>query len=667
MIRTSNHDLRSQVCRHRRCVGCFSFLVLLMGTFAAIPVMANPITPAEDGTGTIVTPNGNRFDIHGGSLSQDGANLFQSFQQFGLDSGQSANFLSLPSIRNILGRVVGGDPSIIHGLIQVTGGNSNLFLMNPAGIVFGSTATLNVPAAFTATTATGIGFSENSWFNAFGENDYQSLIGTPSQLAFDYTQSAAIVNSANLVVREGQNLTLLGGSVTNKGELTAPSGTITIAAVPGENLLRISQDGHLLSLEISPQSHADGQAMPIRIQDLPAMLTGNGGYVLNQGELSTTGSHQGGNINVAGRVVENRGQIQANGNNGGTIRIDTKNLLDAGAIRANGSAGNGGEIQANYSGTVIQTASAQTEAKGTNRGGLIEFNGNANTVLTTSGTLDVTGEVGGKVHLFGQDLRLLAARVDATGNKAGGEILVGGNYQGQTQGALNAQNTFVNHASILTADARTTGNGGKVVVWSDQQTDFYGSITAKGGSLAGSGGLMEVSSKNQLTFGGMANASAANGQAGQLLLDPKNITIDESDNAGLFQLFDPNPSTGNQFGYRTAVLSNGNIVVSSPFDDLVAQNAGVVYLFNANTGALLGSINGANPDDLFGERPITVLPNGNYVSRNLWADIDGKMNAGTVILANGSTGAEVGRISGANEHDNFGNTPVIALPNSNYQ
>lgn len=384
----------------RRCVGWFSFLVPLMGTFAAIPVMANPIIPASDGTGTIVTPNGNRFDIHGGFLSQDGANLFQSFQQFGLDSGQIANFLSNPSIRNILGRVVGGDPSIIHGLIQVTGGNSNLFLMNPAGIVFGSTATLNVPAAFTATTASGIGFSENNWFNAFGENDYQSLIGTPSQFAFDYTQSAAIVNSANLAVREGQNLTLLGGSVTNKGELTAPSGTITVAAVPGENLLRINQEGHLLSLEISPQSHADGQAMPIRMQDLPAMLTGNGGYVLNQGELSTTGSHQGGNINVAGRVVENRGQIQANGNNGGTIRIDTKNLLDASAIRANGSAGNGGEIQANYSGTVIQTASAQTEAKGTNRGGLIEFNGTANTVLTTSGTLDVTGEVGGKVHLL---------------------------------------------------------------------------------------------------------------------------------------------------------------------------------------------------------------------------------------------------------------------------
>jgi filamentous hemagglutinin family protein len=125
---------------------------------ATPPVLAQPITPAADGTGSVVTPNGNRFDIQGGTLSSDKTNLFHSFEKFGLDSGQIANFLSNPEIRNILGRVVGGEPSLINGLIQVTGGNSNLFLMNPSGIIFGSNAQLNVPAAFTATTATGIGF-----------------------------------------------------------------------------------------------------------------------------------------------------------------------------------------------------------------------------------------------------------------------------------------------------------------------------------------------------------------------------------------------------------------------------------------------------------------------------------------------------------------------------
>jgi filamentous hemagglutinin family protein len=106
----------------------------MTGMVAIAPAQAQPITPGVDGTGTIVTPGGNRFDIEGGTLSQDGANLFHSFQQFGLDANQSANFLSNPEIRNILGRVVGGDASIINGLIQLTGGNSNLFLMNPAGL-----------------------------------------------------------------------------------------------------------------------------------------------------------------------------------------------------------------------------------------------------------------------------------------------------------------------------------------------------------------------------------------------------------------------------------------------------------------------------------------------------------------------------------------------------
>ncbi len=83
------------------------------------PIQAQSITPA-DGTGTIVTPDGNRIDISGGSLSGDGSNLFHSFGKFGLSQGQIANFLSNPEIRNILAGVVGGEASLINGLIQVT-------------------------------------------------------------------------------------------------------------------------------------------------------------------------------------------------------------------------------------------------------------------------------------------------------------------------------------------------------------------------------------------------------------------------------------------------------------------------------------------------------------------------------------------------------------------
>src|SRR5579883_2804906 len=117
-------------------------------------VAAQSIQPANDGTNTIVnvpTNRPNQFNISGGT--QSGANLFHSFQQFSLSQNQSAVFVSNPQIQNILARIVGGSPSFINGLLQVAGGQSNLYLMNPAGILFGSNARLDVPASFTATTA----------------------------------------------------------------------------------------------------------------------------------------------------------------------------------------------------------------------------------------------------------------------------------------------------------------------------------------------------------------------------------------------------------------------------------------------------------------------------------------------------------------------------------
>ncbi len=248
-------------------------LLLLAGILAPSSTDAQSITPAADGTETMVTPDGNRFDIHGGTFSGDGANLFHSFEQFGLDSSQIANFLSNPTIQHIIGRVVGGDPSQINGLIQVMGGNSNLVLMNPAGWVLGSEAQINVPAAFTLTTATGVGFENGYWFNGLGENDYSNLSGTPSQFAFDSMQPGSIINAGNLEVLEGQTLTLLGGTVVNAGEIRAPGGTITIAAVPGKNRVRIRQSGHLLSLEIEAPRTVDGQLLSFTARDLPDLLT----------------------------------------------------------------------------------------------------------------------------------------------------------------------------------------------------------------------------------------------------------------------------------------------------------------------------------------------------------------------------------------------------------
>ncbi len=297
-------------------------LLLAVLPFAVLaqPCFAQPITPASDGTNTTINGIGNRFDITGGQLSGDRTNLFHSFSQFGLNSNQIANFLSNPNIQNILGRVVGGNPSIINGLIQVTGGSSNLFLMNPAGIVFGANASLNIPGSFTATTATGIGFGSN-FFNATGNNNYAALIGSPNSFAFTLSQSGAIANAANL--NAGENLTLLGGTVVNTGTLSAP-GQIILSAVPGENLVRLSQVGDALGLEFVPFGASNNPSSPstLSVLTLPQLLTGGSveratGLSVDRNGQVTLGSTnlpvRSGDV-VAGNILAGSALLSANQN-----------------------------------------------------------------------------------------------------------------------------------------------------------------------------------------------------------------------------------------------------------------------------------------------------------------------------------------------------------------
>ncbi|MBO1346409.1 MAG: CHAT domain-containing protein [Hormoscilla sp. GUM202] len=271
------------------CAACLLGSALALTT-NAIAAKAQPIVPADDGTGTQVTPKGNQLNIHGGQLSGDEANLFHSFEKFNLSEGQIANFLSNPNIRNILGRVTGGQVSIINGLIQVTGGNSNLFLLNPAGIIFGPNASLNVPAAFIPTTATGIRFGRLNWFNVSGENNWSDLVGNPDFLRFDRLNSrsrARFLQQRILRVMPGEALIL-----------ETPRGTIKFQKIPGENLVRITAKGSRLSLEIPLSDFYDSQ-LPIERpqQSLPELLTGgrvnrhaDKVRVNENGEIALTGS-----------------------------------------------------------------------------------------------------------------------------------------------------------------------------------------------------------------------------------------------------------------------------------------------------------------------------------------------------------------------------------------
>ncbi|MBP0022227.1 MAG: CHAT domain-containing protein [Cyanobacteria bacterium SBLK] len=412
-------------------------LLLLLGLCLYSPLaQASPIQANDN---TIVSKNGNLFNISGGDFSGDGSNLFHSFQEFGLDAGQIANFLSSPNIQNILGRVTGGNPSLINGLIQVIGGTSNLFLMNPAGIIFGENASLNILGDFTATTATGIGFG-NDWFNAFGKNHYQNLIGNPNQFAFDLMQHGEIINHGNLAVRTGQSLTFLGGSIINNGTLSAPDGQISVTSIPGENLVRISYENSLLSLEIIPPRDRE-----LRLVDLPRLLTGSEG------------------------------------------------------------------------------------------------------TTTISGTLSTEGDRGGEINILGDRIDLLNATINASGQLGGGNIFIGGDYQGGER-LYTASYTTIDANSSIYADAIASGDGGRAIVWADNFTEFYGEITVKGGTIAGDGGFTEVSGKQELLFNGWVDASATDGLAGTLLLDPKDIIIGSITNfAGITGDTYDAANTDNQF------------------------------------------------------------------------------------------------------------------------
>ncbi|MFN3239202.1 MAG: filamentous hemagglutinin N-terminal domain-containing protein, partial [Pseudomonadales bacterium] len=146
------------------------------------------------------------------------------------------------------------------------------------------------------------------------------------------------------------------------------------------------------------------------------------------------------------------------------------------------------------------------------------------------GSIDVTSEagVGGSVKMLGDRVGLFAeAEIDASGQLGGGEVLVGGDFQGKGS-TYTAERTTVDSGAQVKADATGLGDGGRVIIWADDTTRFSGSIFARGGLDGGDGGFAEVSGKSTLVFAGMAHLGATLGSSGSLLLDPQNITIQDS-------------------------------------------------------------------------------------------------------------------------------------------
>ena len=173
--------------------------------------------------------------------------------------------------------------------------------------------------------------------------------------------------------------------------------------------------------------------------------------------------------------------------------------------------------QLRHSGLIQATAA-------TSNGGKVSLRGQESADI--GGTITaIHGSQGGQVHATAGKVRLRSgAVIDVSAPAGGGEVLLGGGWQGKDARIANAAETSVEAGATVRADATEAGNGGTIVAWSDGATRMHGDLSARGGVEAGNGGQVETSG-HWLDMQGTVDTRAPNGQMGGLLLDPTNVFI----------------------------------------------------------------------------------------------------------------------------------------------
>ena len=303
------------------------------------------------------------------------------------------------------------------------------------------------------------------------------------------------------------------------------------------------------------------------------------------------------------------------------------------------TAENTGTINAN-GGQVLMTAAAASDM--------------INSVINTSGTIEAGSlvEQDGKIVLTGAGADItVSGTLDVSGEADGGEIKVGGDYKGGGDLA-KADTVTVTETAVLNADAGENGDGGTIIVWSDEATLSRGTYSVQGGSESGNGGLVETSSLEYLNVvGSTVYALAENGDAGDWLLDPLNILVSDTGDAYLPGTHDTTTNLDN-VTIDAATLNNGfaNIILAATnkitFNgELNLTGSGVGLTANAGGDIVVnagGTIRTNNGDVTFNaDNNITVNNSSTIFSRG--GDII--LNAGNTLSINsskiGSSGGDV--------------------------
>ena len=209
------------------------FLGSILGWCIISSPLVAQITP-DDTLGTEANTTDNVTEITGGT--ETNSNLFHSFQDFSVETGNTAFFNNDLEINNIIGRVTGNNLSTIDGLIRANG-NANLILINPKGISFGGNASLDIGGSFLGSTADSIIFEDGTVFNT--DLTAQPLLTVSTPVGLQLGQNSAEIQvsglangETNLAVNPGNTFALVGNGITfNGGMITAASGRIDLGSV----------------------------------------------------------------------------------------------------------------------------------------------------------------------------------------------------------------------------------------------------------------------------------------------------------------------------------------------------------------------------------------------------------------------------------------------------
>ncbi|HYM33377.1 MAG TPA: filamentous hemagglutinin N-terminal domain-containing protein, partial [Candidatus Cybelea sp.] len=463
-----------------------------------------------------------------------------NWQSFSVAGNETVKFMQPNAASSVLNRIAGGDPSVILGDIQ---SNGRIYLINPSGVVFGAGARIDTAGLVAST----LQLTDKD-FLAKGD---QHFIGT----------SQASVTNLGAINVNGGDAALIGRNVSNAGTITAPQGTVALAA-GGEVLLKAQGSTDRIYVLAGPAAPSGGNAA--------ATDTG----VANSGTIQAAAA-----------------ELKAAGGNMYALAIN-----NTGTIRATGIvAGPDGHVRLVADGGTVQTGGAIASQKADGSGSGVSIDSGATGATKVSGMVDASGNrgtntAGGSVTVTGDKVALLAgAAIDASGDAGGGTVKVGGGMHGADASVRNASSTYVDKAAGIKADARKNGQGGKVTVWSNLATGYYGNISARGGVDGGDGGKVEVSGKQFLDFQGNVDTSAPKGTTGSLLLDPSDVTICDNTQAACAA------TTGGAFNVLTGVFAfagnpASNIVTWQDIRTQLQTNSVTIQTSTSGSGAGTGNI-----------------------------------------------------------------------------